>query len=110
MIPVVIARIWRGVTLREKADEYERYVAQTGIGAYRATPGNRGAWILRRDVGERTEFLTLSMWDSWDAIRRFAGDDPQRAVFYPRDDEFLIDRDLEVVHYEVAEDESSEAG
>jgi heme-degrading monooxygenase HmoA len=40
----------------------------------RADPGNRGAWMLRRDQGDRTEFLTLSLWDSVDAIRAFAGD------------------------------------
>ena len=106
----MIARLWRGATPIEKAEEYQRYVAETGIRVYRATPGNRGAWILHREVGAKTEFLVLSMWDSWDAIRRFAGDDVERAVFYPRDDEFLIERDLEVVHFEVADDERSENG
>jgi heme-degrading monooxygenase HmoA len=106
----MIARLWRGATPIEKAEEYQRYVVETGIRAYRSTPGNRGAWILHREVGTRTEFLVLSMWDSWDAIRRFAGDDVERAVFYPRDDEFLIERDLEVVHFEVADDERAENG
>jgi hypothetical protein len=41
-------------------------------------------------------------WESMDAIRAFAGDDPEQAVFYPEDDRFLIDRDLTVAHYEVA--------
>jgi heme-degrading monooxygenase HmoA len=100
----LIARLWRGTTSIENADAYEAYIEETGISGYHATPGNRGAWILRRDELDRTEFLVISMWDSWDAIRRFAGDDVERAVFYPRDDEFLIERDEHVTHYEVAED------
>ena len=100
----MIARLWRGATPIDQADVYERYVEETGIRAYRATPGNRGAWILRKDEADRTEFLVISMWESWDAVRRFAGDDVDRAVFYPRDDDFLIERDERVIHYEVADD------
>ena len=69
--------------------------------AYRETPGNRGAWMLRRDEGDRTEFVTLSYWDSLDAVRAFAGDDVERAVFYPEDDRFLVDRETRVLHYEI---------
>jgi heme-degrading monooxygenase HmoA len=97
----VIARIWRGWTRREDTDEYAAYVRATGIDAYTSTPGNHGAWILRRDEGERTEFVTLSFWESRDAIRAFAGDDIEKAVFYPDDDRFLVDRDWRVAHYEI---------
>ena len=69
--------------------------------AYRETPGNRGAWMLRRDEGDRTEFVTLSYWDSLDAVRAFAGDDVERAVFYPEDDRFLLERETRVLHYEI---------
>jgi heme-degrading monooxygenase HmoA len=98
----VIARTWRGWTRREDADAYTEYVLETGIAAYRATPGNRGAYILRRDDGERTEFVTFSLWASLDDIRGFAGDEIDRAVFYPEDDRYLVDRELTVDHYEVA--------
>jgi heme-degrading monooxygenase HmoA len=98
----VIARTWRGWTRRVDADAYTDYVLETGIAAYRATPGNRGAYILRRDDGERTEFVTFSLWESLDDIRGFAGDEIGRAVFYPEDDRYLVDRELTVDHYEVA--------
>jgi heme-degrading monooxygenase HmoA len=98
----VIARTWRGWTRREDADAYTEYILETGIAAYRATPGNRGAYILRRDDGERTEFVTFSLWASLDDIRGFAGDEIDRAVFYPEDDRYLVDRELTVDHYEVA--------
>jgi len=97
----VIARTWRGWTRRDDADEYAAYIEETGMRAYRETPGNRGAWMLRRDEGDRTEFVTLSYWDSLDAVRAFAGDDVERAVFYPEDDRFLVERETRVLHYEI---------
>ena len=97
----MIARTWRGAVRREDADGYVEYLQRTGIPEYRATPGNRGAWILRRDEGATTEFVTLSFWDSLEAVEGFAGSDPTRAVFYPEDDSFLVERDLEVAHYDL---------
>ncbi|HEY2935269.1 MAG TPA: antibiotic biosynthesis monooxygenase [Gaiellaceae bacterium] len=99
----MIARIWRGAVRRENSDEYVDYLRATGLPEYRATPGNRGAWILRRDQGDRTEFVTLSFWESLASVEGFAGADPERAVFYPEDDRFLVERDLEVAHYELLE-------
>jgi heme-degrading monooxygenase HmoA len=98
---MTIARIWRGWTAAADADAYLAYVEETGIAAYRATPGNLGAWALRRRDGERTEFVTLSLWESLEAVRAFAGDDVERAVFYPEDDRFLVERETTVTHYEL---------
>ena len=97
----MIARIWRGWTARTDANAYTEYLLKTGIPDYRGTPGNQGAWILRRDVADRTEFATLSFWDSTESIAAFAGDDLERAVFYPEDDRFLVERETRVVHYDV---------
>jgi heme-degrading monooxygenase HmoA len=97
----MIARIWRGATASEDARDYIRYLRDTGIKAYRDTPGNQGAWILWRESGERADFLIVSFWESKEAIARFAGPDITRAVFYPEADRYLIDRDLAVIHYEV---------
>jgi heme-degrading monooxygenase HmoA len=95
----MIARIWRGATRLEDAEGYVDYVKGTGLAEYRQTPGNRGAWVLWREAGDRAEFLTLSFWESEEAVRGFAGEDIDRAVFYPEDDRFLVDRDLTVAHY-----------
>jgi heme-degrading monooxygenase HmoA len=97
----MIARIWTGAVHKADADEYAEYMRQTGLREYRATAGNRGAWMLRRDVGNDTEFMMFTLWDSIDAVKAFAGDEPEKAVFYPEDDRFLVRRDLEVVHYDV---------
>jgi heme-degrading monooxygenase HmoA len=97
----VIARIWRGAVRTEDAAEYAVYIEETGMAQYRSTPGNQGAWILRRDVGGITHFITLSMWDDMDAVRAFAGDDPERAVMYPEDAKYLVEHEDTVEHYEI---------
>jgi heme-degrading monooxygenase HmoA len=99
----MIARIWRGWVRTEEAPAYVDYIIGTGIAEYRNTPGNRGAQMLTRDLGDgRTEVLTLSWWESLDSIRGFAGDDISVAVFYPEDDDYLIDRETTVSHFDVA--------
>jgi heme-degrading monooxygenase HmoA len=98
----MIARIWTGAVRREDGDEYAEYMRRTGVPGYTVIPGNRGAWMLRRDLGIRSEFVMFTLWDSLDAVKSFAGEDYETAVFYPEDDHFLIERDLRVNHYDVA--------
>lgn len=97
----MIARIWRGATSAADGDEYLGYLEKTGMAEYRSTPGNRGVLALRRIVDGRAEFLLLTLWDSEEAVRGFAGDDIGRAVFYPEDDRYLVERDDHVDHFEV---------
>lgn len=99
----MIARVWRGAVRPPDADAYAEYIRRTGFAEYAETPGNRGAWMLRRDDEDRTEFVTLSFWDSADAIRAFAGDDIEAAVLYPEDERYLIDGESAVTHYAVAD-------
>jgi|SRR5437588_8599864 len=100
----MIARIWRGAVRRTDGDAYAEYMRETGLAAYAETPGNRGAWMLRRDADDRTEFVMFTLWDSLDAVKAFAGEDYETAVFYPEDDRFLVERDLTASHYEVEAD------
>ena len=95
----MIARIWRGVTSAEKAEQYLEYLMETGVKDYRAIPGNRGVQVLRRTYEDKTEFLLLSLWESYEAIRAFAGDDLERAVYYAKDEEFLLELEPKVTHY-----------
>jgi heme-degrading monooxygenase HmoA len=97
----MIARIWHGETAAAKSEEYLDYLNETGVPDYRATRGNRGVYVLRRIEGDRAHFLTLSFWDSIDDVKRFAGPDPERARYYPEDEEFLLGFEPEAGHYEV---------
>jgi heme-degrading monooxygenase HmoA len=99
----MIARIWRGAVRREDGDRYAEYMRRTGVKEYAETAGNQGVLMLRRDEDARSEFVMVTLWASWEAVREFAGDDVEQAVFYPEDDAFLIERDLTATHYEVAE-------
>jgi len=99
----MIARIWRGAVRAQQADEYYRYLEDTGVKEYRQTAGNRGVQVLRRIQGETCEYLLITFWESWEAIRRFAGDQPEKAVYYPRDREFLLALEPDVQHFKVME-------
>ena len=95
--------MWRGRTPVEKADAYHAYLRTTGLKEYAEIPGNLGVYVLRRTEGDAAEFVLISLWDSMDAVRAFAGDDPERAVYYPEDDEYLLEREPTVSHFEVLE-------
>ena len=97
----MIARIWRGTVRVGDADAYYAYLERTGLKQYAATPGNRGVYALRRIAEDQCEFLLLTLWDSWEAIKAFAGPDCEKAVYYPEDDKFLLDRGPQVMHYEL---------
>jgi hypothetical protein len=100
----VIARVWRGWTAADRAAEYVDYVGRTGVPELRATPGNRGVYVMHRRVeDDRAEFVVMSLWDSREAIRGFAGEDIDVARFYPEDDDFLVQREWTCAHFEVAE-------
>jgi heme-degrading monooxygenase HmoA len=97
----MIVRTWRGAVRPADLDEYLRHQADTGVGEYRETPGNRGVLVLRRQRGELVEVTTVSFWDSMDAVRAFAGEEPEKAKFYPGDDDLLAEKDAHADHYEV---------
>ena len=97
----MIARIWHGRTRTEHAKVYGEYIEETGVTAQRKVPGNRGSMILRSVSGSEADFYVISFWDSMDAVKRFAGEDPEVAVYYPRDEQFLLEFEPYVRHYEV---------
>jgi antibiotic biosynthesis monooxygenase (ABM) superfamily enzyme len=97
----VIARVWRGATLAEHADEYAAYLEEEGMRPARELPGARGTLVLRRERAGYAEFETILLFDSLEDVKGFAGDDLELAVFFEKDDAYLIERDLEIRHYEV---------
>ncbi len=97
----MIARVWTGRTRAEDADAYLRYLESTGPPAQRKTPGNRGSWVLHRTDGDEAEFQVISLWESEDAIRAFAGEDVERAVYFPEDERYLLEMTPGVIHYQI---------
>ena len=94
-----IFREWRGRIRTEDRQEYVTYILETGLADYGKTPGNRGYQMVTRDLGDgTTEVATMSWWESMEAIRGFAGDEPERARYYPEDDRFLVERPEFVEH------------
>jgi len=103
----MIARIWSGATTAVDAGEYLEYLRRTGLAGYARTPGHRNTFTMCRIEQGRAEFVLLTLWDSMDAIREFAGEDSERAVFYPEDDRFLVARDDRVRHFAVVDHQPS---
>ncbi len=84
-----IARIWRGRTTTEKAEEYAAYLREVGFPPL--VEHALWAHMFREDWDGETEFVTISWWESVEAMSRFAGEDPTRIHHLPRDPEFLIE-------------------
>lgn len=84
-----IARIWRGRTRRERADEYEAYYNEAGIKPL--IEKAMGVQSFREDRAEESEFMTISYWESVEAMSRFTGGGPRRIHHLERDREFLIE-------------------
>jgi heme-degrading monooxygenase HmoA len=84
-----IARIWRGRTTRERADEYEVYNYEVGIKPL--IKKALGVQTFREDRGTETEFMTISYWESVEAMGKFTGGDPTKIHHLDRDAEFLVE-------------------
>ena len=99
----MIARVWHGVVPLEKADGYGEYLAGSDLGVrdYQRTPGNRGVCLFRRVESDRVHFLLISLWDSREAIKAYAGPDIERARYFPYDRECPVEPEPTVTHYEV---------
>jgi len=97
----MIARIWHGVTRARDFETYWTFLHERAIPDYTQTPGNLGVRLFRRLEGEKAHFLTMSFWPSLDAIRAFAGPDIAVAKYYPEDQQYLLEFEPTVQHFEV---------
>jgi heme-degrading monooxygenase HmoA len=100
----VITRMWRGWACSDQADRYEQHYRSEVVATLGQVPGFRGARLLRRRIGEETEFVSLTLFDDLDAVRGFAGPDYETAVVAEEAREVLIRFDARVRHYETALD------
>lgn len=97
----MIARIWRGFAIPEKADEYVKHLQTSVLPELYQIQGFQGATLLRQDATQVVEFIVLTFWESLDAIRKFAGVDAETAVVAPAAQPLFREYDATVRHFEV---------
>ena len=99
----VITRIWHGTTKAEHADEYLEFLIETGVADYKKTEGNLSVEVLRRVEGDICHFWTVTKWTSFENIKKFAGEDYEKARYYEEDAKFLLEFEPNVIHCETFE-------
>ncbi len=99
----MIARLWHGRVPLKRALAYREFLRERAISDYQSVEGNIGVYILERNDGEVTHFVTLTFWDNMNVIKDFAGENPEKAKYYPEDRDFLLEFEPTVVHYEVVD-------
>ena len=98
----MIARLWRGWAANEQnANLYEEFLRSTFLPPLKEIDGYHGVSVLRRNVGDEIEFVTITRFSSVDAIRRFAGDDYEAAHVAPRAKELLKHFDARCLHLDL---------
>ena len=99
----MIARIWQARTRPGMGKAYNEYLKETGLKEYQATEGLKKVLVLTREVGDQTEYVLVTLWEDMDAVRRFAGPEPEKAVYYPEDDRYFPEQERKpyVAHYHV---------
>lgn len=99
----MIARVWRGITPIEQADAYLQHLQETAMPVLRTQPGLESAWTLRREQGDKCEFQLVTVWDSIDSMRAWAGGDAERSVYFDEDERYLLGMEPLVRLYDVAD-------
>ena len=97
----MIIRMWHGRVNHNDARGYREFLQQRAIPDYQSVDGNIDVKILERQEEDATHFITMTTWESFDAIKAFAGEDLERAKYYPEDEGYLLEFEPTVVHYEV---------
>ncbi len=95
----MIVRTWHGRTRLEDGDAYERFLKQRAAPDYASVAGLRQLIFSRRDEGDVAHFLLITVWESLEAVRAFAGEDAARAKYYPEDDQFLLEKEADALNH-----------
>ncbi|MEQ8748850.1 MAG: hypothetical protein RIC52_03655 [Amphiplicatus sp.] len=97
----MILRTWHGRTALKDAAAYENFMIERAGADYASVDGFRKLYFTRRDEGEISHFLLVTVWDSLDAVKRFAGDDPSKAKYYPEDDRYLLEKEAASLNHAI---------
>jgi heme-degrading monooxygenase HmoA/uncharacterized protein YciI len=99
----LILRMWRARSTVDKSGEYVRHATKKVFPTLRAIEGYRGAYLLRRTVDSAIELVVLTLWESMEAVRKFAGKEPEKAVVEPEARAVLTGFDDTVTHFEIVD-------
>ena len=97
----MISRMWHGTVPTTKAKAYREFLNKHAIPDYQAVKGNISVHILERIEGDVTHFMTLTFWESMEAVKGFTGEEVEAAQYYEEDKDFLLEFEPWVEHYEV---------
>ena len=96
----MIARLWHGYTKPEDAPTYHEMLLKSILPGIHRIAGYKGSYVLRKDVDGEVEFITITLWESLDAIREFAGPDYEKCVIAPDAAHLLTRHDARSTHYD----------
>ncbi len=97
----MIVRMWHGRVDSSKSDEYAEFMKQRAAPDYSSVGGLQKLLFLRKDERDVTHFLLVTYWDSMESVKKFAGEEPEKAKYYPEDDQFLLEKEELSALYEV---------
>jgi heme-degrading monooxygenase HmoA len=97
----MIVRAWKAQALSQNVEAYARHFREAVLPELEEISGYTGAYLLRRDAGTHVELVVLTLWESMDAVNRFAGTPPERAVVEPAVQAVLERFDEAVQHFEI---------
>jgi heme-degrading monooxygenase HmoA len=103
----MIARVWHGSTKPEHADAYEAMLKPEPLPGVGKVPGYKGSYLLRRDLGDEIEFITVLLWESMEALRAYAGPDYETSIIPEERRKYLSSHDPKAAHYEVVSTDGS---
>lgn len=98
---MAIMRLWHGEVALEQADEYEKFMIEKAAPDYSSVTGLLNLYFQRKDEKTKAHFLLVTIWDSLESIKKFAGVEPELAKYYPEDDDFLLEKEKYSSMYEV---------
>jgi len=97
----MIVRLWHGRTAKSDCEDYTEFMREKAAPDYKSIDGNLACYFLRRLDEDVAHFLLVTHWESMEAVKAFAGPNPETAKYYPEDDKFLLEKEEKTELYEV---------
>ena len=97
----MIVRMWHGMVDASKSEEYAKFMKERAVPDYSSVDGLKKLLFLRNVEADVAHFLLVTYWESMEAVKKFAGDRPEKAKYYPEDDDFLLEKEETSALYEV---------